>query len=95
MINIPIVELIPSFLSDEDEEEEQTEGDHQQVERLEHETETERPLKVDAEGNQHSVGNERPMHPAEPIRKRDGNPRNEPEQRAVEHPFGELCLKAT
>lgn len=90
MINIPVVELIPSFLSDEDEEEEQTEGDHQQVERLEHETETERPLEVDAEGNQHSVCNEGTVHPAEPICEGHDQPSDEPEQRAVEHPFGEL-----
>ena len=49
MINISIVELIPSLFLDEDEEEQQTYGDHQQVQRLAHDTEAERTLEVYAE----------------------------------------------
>lgn len=67
MINISFVELIPSLFLDEDEEEEETKDDHQQVHRLAQDTEPEGTLEVDAEGNQHSVCSERPMHPAEAI----------------------------
>ena len=52
MINISIIKLIPRFLSDEDEEEEQTEGDHQQVEGRTKNPEPKGTLEVDAEGNQ-------------------------------------------
>lgn len=91
MINISFIKLIPSFLSDEDEEEKQTEGDHGDVQRLSHEAEAKGPLKVDAEGNQHAIRDERPMHPAEAVGKRDDDPRHEAEQRAVEYPFCQLC----
>lgn len=90
MINISIVELIPSLFLDEDEEEEETKGDHQQVQRLAQYTESEGTLEVDAEGNQHSVGSERSMHPAEAIRKTDDDPGNEAEERAVEYPLRKL-----
>lgn len=67
MINISIVELIPSLFLDEDEEEEETKDDHQQVQRMAQDPEPKGTLEVDAERNQHSVGNECPMHPAEAI----------------------------
>lgn len=91
MINISVVELIPSLFLDEDEEEQQPYGDHQQVQRLAQDTEPERTLEVDAERNQHSVGSERPMHPAEAIGKADDDPGNEAEERAVEYPLREFC----
>lgn len=90
MINISFVELIPSFLLEEDKEEEETKGDHQQVQRLAQDTKSEGTLEVDAEGNQHSVGSECTMHPAEAIGKTDDNPGDEPEQRAVEYPLCEF-----
>lgn len=77
MINISFVELIPSLFLDEDEEEEETKDDHQQVQRLAQDTESEGTLEVDAKGNQHSVGSECTMHPAEPIGKADDDPGNE------------------
>lgn len=67
MINISIVELIPSLFLEEDEEEQQPKGNHQQVQRSAQNPEPEGTLEVDAERNQHSVGNECPMHPAEAI----------------------------
>lgn len=67
MINISFVELIPSLFLEEDEEEQQPEGNHQQVQWSTQNPEPEGTLEVDAERNQHSVGNERPMHPAEAI----------------------------
>lgn len=90
MINISIIELIPSLFLEEDEEEEETEGNHQQVERLAQNTEPEGTLEIDAERNQHSIGSERSMHPAEAIGKADDDPGDEPEQRAVEYPLREL-----
>lgn len=41
MIYISVVELIPSLFLDEDEEEQQPYGDHQQVQRLSQDTESE------------------------------------------------------
>lgn len=79
MINISVVELIPSLFLDEDEEEQQPYGDHQQMQRLAQDTEPERTLEVDAERNQHSVGSERSMHPAEAIGKADDDPGDEAE----------------
>lgn len=67
MIYISFVELVPSLFLDEDEEEQQSYGDHHQVQRLTQASEPEGTLEVDAERNQHSVGNECPMHPAEAI----------------------------
>ena len=67
MINISFIEFIPSLFLDEDEEEHQPYGDHQQVQRLTQASEPEGTLEVDTERNQHSVGNECPMHPAEAI----------------------------
>lgn len=67
MINISFIELIPSLFLDEDEEEQQPYGDHQYVHRMAQDPEPEGTLEVDAERDQHSVGNERPMHPAEAI----------------------------
>lgn len=90
MIYISFIELIPSLFLDEDEEEQQPYGDHQQVQRLAKNTEPEGTLEVDAEGNQHSVGCERSMHPAEAIGKANDDPGDEPEQRAVEYPLREL-----
>ena len=90
MINISIVELIPSLFLDEDEEEQQPYGDHQQVQRMAQDPEPEGTLEVYAEGNQHSVGSERSMHPAEAIRKTDDDPGDKPEQRAVEYPLRKL-----
>ena len=90
MINISVVELIPSLFLYEDEEEQQPYGDHQQVQRLAKNTEPEGTLKVDAEGNQHSVGSERSMHPAEAIGKADDDPGDEAEERAVEYPLCEF-----
>lgn len=49
MINISFVELIPSLFLDEDEEEEETEGDHQQVEGRAKNPESKGTLEVDAE----------------------------------------------
>ena len=77
MINISFVELIPSLFLDEDEEKQQPYGDHQQVQRLAQATESKGTLEVDAEGNQHSVCNERSMYPAEAIGKADDDPGNE------------------
>lgn len=94
MINISVVELIPSLFLDEDEEEQQTYGNHQQVQRLAPDTESEGTLEIDAERNQHSVCSELSMHPAEPIGKANDDPGNEPEQRAVEYPFREFYLNA-
>lgn len=94
MINISVVELIPSLFLDEDEEEEETKGDHQQVERLAQDTEPEGTLEVDAERNQHSVGSERSMHPSEAIGKADDDPGNEAEERAVEYPLREFYPNA-
>lgn len=90
MIYISVVELIPSLFLDEDEEEQQPYGDHQQVQRLSQDTESEGTLEVDAEGNQHSVCSERSMHPAEAIGKADDDPGDEAEERAVEYPLREL-----
>lgn len=90
MINISIVELIPSLFLEEDEEEQQPKGNHQQVQRSAQNPEPEGTLEVDAERNQHSVGNECPMHPAEAIGKADDDPCDEPEQRAVEYPLREF-----
>lgn len=94
MIYISVVELIPSLFLDEDEEEEETEGNHQNVQRLAQDPEPEGTLEVDTERNQHSVCSERPVHPAEPIGKTDDDPGDEAEQRAVEYPLRELCSKA-
>ena len=90
MIYISFVELIPSLFLDEDEEEEETKDDHQQVHRLSQDTEPEGTLKVDTEGNQHSVCSERSMHPAEAIGKADDDPGDEAEERAVEYPLCEF-----
>lgn len=90
MINISIVELIPSLFLYEDEEEQQPYCDHQQVQRLSQNTEPEGTLEVDAEGNQYSVGSERSMHPAEAIGKADDDPGDEAEERAVEYPLCEF-----
>ena len=79
MINISIVKLIPSLFLKEDEEEKETEGNHQQVQRLAQDTEPERTLEVDAERNQHPVGSERSMYPAEAIGKADDDPGDEAE----------------
>lgn len=94
MINISIVELIPSLFLDEDEEEQQPYGDHQQVQRMAQDPEPEGTLEVYAEGNQHSVGSERSMHPAEAIGKADDDSGDEPEERAVEYPLREFYPKA-
>ena len=94
MINISVVELIPSLFLDEDEEEQQPQDDHKQVQRLAHDTEAERTLEVDAERNQHSVGSERSMHPAEAIGKADDDPGDEAEERAVEYPLREFYPNA-
>ena len=94
MINISIVKLIPSLFLEEDEEEQKTEGDHQQVQRLAQDPEPEGTLEVDAERDQHSVGSERSMHPAEAIGKADDDPGDEPEQRAVEYPLREFYPNA-
>lgn len=90
MINISIVELIPSLFLHEDEEEQQPYCDHQQVQRLAQDTEPERTLEIDAERNQHSVCSERSMHPAEAVGKADDDPGNEAEERAVEYPLREF-----
>ena len=90
MINISIVELIPSLFLEEDEEEEQPKGNHQNVQRSTQNPEPEGTLEVYAERNQHSVCGESPMHPAEAIGKADDDPCDEPEQRAVEYPLCEL-----
>lgn len=79
MIYISFPELIPSLFLDEDEEEQQPQGDHQQMQRLAQDTEPERTLEVDAERNQHSVGSERSMYPAESIGKADDDPGDEAE----------------
>ena len=94
MINISIVELIPSLFLEEDEEEEETEGNHQNVQRSNQNSEPEGTLEVDTERNQHSVGNECPMHPAEPIGKTDDDPGDEAKERAVEYPLREFCTNA-
>ena len=94
MINISFVELIPSLFLEEDEEEEETEGNHQQVQRSTQNPEPKGTLEVDAERNQHSVGNECPMHPAEAIGKTDDDPGDEAKERAVEYPLRELCPNA-
>lgn len=91
MINISFVELIPSLFLEENEEEQQPYGDRQNVQRSTQNPEPEETLEVDAERNQHSVGNECPMHPAEAIGKTDDDPGNEAKERAVEYPLGELC----
>lgn len=49
MINISIVELIPSLFLEEDEEEQQPNGNHQQVQRSAQNPEPEGTLEVDAE----------------------------------------------
>lgn len=67
MINISIVELIPSLFLEEDEEEQQPYGDHQNVQRLAQNPEPEGTLEIYTERNQHSVCSERSMHPAEAI----------------------------
>lgn len=90
MINISIVELIPSLFLYEDEEEQQPYCDHQQVQRLSQNTEPEGTLEVDAEGNQYSVCSERSMHPAEAIGKADDDPGDKAEERAVEYPLCEF-----
>ena len=90
MINISFVELIPSLFLEEDEEEQQTKGNHQQVQRLSQDTEPEGTQEVDAEGNQHSVCSERSMHPAEAIGKADDDPGDKAEERAVEYPLCEF-----
>lgn len=94
MINISVVELIPSLFLDEDEEEQQTYGDHQKVQRMAINTEPERTLEVDAERNHHSVCSERSMHPAEAIGKADDDPGDEAEERAVEYPLSEFYPNA-
>lgn len=94
MINISIVELIPSLFLEEDEEEQQPKGNHQQVQRSTQNPEPEGTLEVDTERNQHSVGNECPMHPAEAIGKTDDDPGDEAKERAVEYPLRELCTIA-
>ena len=91
MINISFVELIPSLFLEEDEEEQQPKGNHQQVQRSAQNPETEGTLEVYAERNQHSVGNECPVHPAEAIGKTDDDPGDEAKERAVEYPLRELC----
>lgn len=90
MINIPIIELIPRLLLDEDEEEEETEGYHQQVQRMEQRAEAIGTLEVDAEGNQHAVRDECPMHPAEAIGEGHDRPSHESKERAIENPLGEF-----
>lgn len=90
MINISIIKLIPSLFLDEDEEEQQPKGNHQQVQRSTQNPEPEGTLEVYAERNQHSVGNECPMHPAEAIGKTDDGPGNEAKERAVEYPLCEF-----
>lgn len=94
MINISIVELIPSLFLEEDEEEQQPKGNHQQVQRSAQNPEPEGTLEVDAERNQHSVGNECPMHPAEAIGKANDDPGDEAKERAVEYPLREFCTIA-
>lgn len=94
MIYISVVELIPSLFLEEDEEEQQPYGDHHQVQRSNQNPEPEGTLEVYAERNQHSVGNECPMHPAEAIGKTDDDPGDEAKERAVEYPLGELCTIA-
>ena len=94
MINISVVELIPSLFLYEDEEEQQPQGDHHQVKRLAQDTEPERTLEVDAERNQHSVCSECSMHPAESIGKADDDPGDEAEERAVEYPLSEFYPNA-
>ena len=91
MIYISVVELIPSLFLEEDEEEQQPKGNHQQVQRSAQNPEPEGTLEVDAERNQHSVGNECPMHPAEAIGKTGDDPGDEAKERAVEYPLRELC----
>ena len=90
MINISIVELIPSLFLEEDEEEQQPKGNRQQVQRSTQNSEPEGTLEVDTERNQHSVGNECPMHPAEAIGKTDDDPGDEAKERAVEYPLREF-----
>lgn len=94
MIYISVVELIPSLFLEEDEEEEETEGNHQNVQRSNQNPEPEGTLEIYAERNQHSVGNECPMHPAEAIGKANDDPGDEAEERAVEYPLCELCTIA-
>lgn len=91
MIDISVIELIPSLFLKEDEEEQQPKGNHQQVQRSAQNPEPEGTLEVDAERNQYSVCSERSMHPAEAIGKTDDDPGDEPEQRAVEYPLCEFC----
>lgn len=79
MINVSIVKLLPSLLLEEDEEEEHTECNHDDVQRLAKYAEPDRPLEVYAEGNHDTVGNECPMHPTEAIGKAYGYPCDEPE----------------
>lgn len=94
MIYISVVELIPSLFLEEDEEEEETEGNHQNVQRSSQNSEPEGTMEVDTERNQHSVGNECPMHPAEAIGKANDDPGDEAKERAVEYPLRELCTIA-
>lgn len=64
------------------------------MERMAQDTEPEGTLEVDAERNQHSVGRERSMNPAEAIGKADDDSGDEAEERAVEYPLREFYPNA-
>ena len=64
------------------------------MQRLSKDTEPERTLEIYAERNQHTVGSERSMNPADHIGKADDDPGNEAEERAVEYPLREFYPNA-
>ena len=67
MINISIVELVPSLFLEEDEEEQEPEGYHGDMQGFPKDAEPEGALEVYAERNHYSVCYECPMHPTEAV----------------------------
>ena len=78
---------MPSLPADEEGEQRDTEAHHERAHGREQNTEAEAELKVYAGRYKHTVRNKGTMNPAEPHRKREGEPSDRTEQRAVEHPF--------